>query len=100
MSSSIFNKTLTIEVLYMGTGEQPFVCAINGRISMGAFRAIEKELREEQEYSGGAGLYLYEAKYDSGQYDEFGRCEIRPGWELTQINHNPNWMLPEEGEQP
>jgi len=101
MSGELFNKSgVVIEVLRLEGGEEPFVCAINGRISLAALEEIEKSLREEQEFEHGEGLYLYEAHYFSGQYGEFGMCEIAPGWELTLLEHKSDWMTPVEGERP
>lgn len=96
-----FNKRgVILEVLYLEGGEDPFICAVNGRICIEAMAEIEKTLREEEDFSHGEGLYLYEAHYFSGQYGEFGMCEISPGWELTQLEHKKNWMDPVEGELP
>lgn len=100
MSKEIFNPRLVIEVLRLEGGEDPFICAINGRISLSALESIEKDLREECEFEHGEGLYLFEACYFEGQYGEFGMCEIRPGWELTLIEHKSDWMAPVEGERP
>lgn len=101
MSNGIFNnRGVVLEVLRLEGGEDPFVCAVNGRICVSALQEIEKCLVEDQDFEHGEGLYLYEAHYFSGQYGEFGICEIAPGWELTLLEHNPNWMTPVDGEMP
>lgn len=101
MSKSPFHegRDVIIEVLHIGPAEETFICAVNGRISVSALLEIERQLREE-EFEKGHGLYLFEACYFSGQYGEFGMCEIAPGWELTLIAFNADWMDPIEGEQP
>ena len=88
------------QVLRLEGGEDPFICAINGRIALDPLCEIEEQLRDEEEFSHGEGLYLYEARYFSGQYGEYGMCEIAPGWELTLLEHNADWMTPVEGSQP
>ena len=99
--ADLFNKRgAIIEVLLLGGGEDPFVCAVNGRISLTALQEIEKILIEEQDFQHGEGLYLYEANYFSGQFGAFGMCEIAPGFELTLIEHKSDWMTPDEGDQP
>jgi len=101
MTKDVFNKgPVILEVLRLEGGEDPFICAINGRIALDPLCEIEEQLRDEEEFSHGEGLYLYEARYYSGQFGEYGMCEIAPGWELTLIEHNADWMTPVEGSQP
>ncbi len=101
MSTSPFHegRDVLIEVLHVGSYEDTFICAVNGRVPVSALVEIEGQLREE-EFEKGHGLYLFEACYFSGQYGEFGMCEIAPGWELTLIEFNADWMAPIEGVQP
>lgn len=95
-----FNSSgVVVEVLYLDGGEYPFICAVDGRICISALIEIEKSVIEQEDFSDGAGLYLCEANYYSGQYGEFGMCEIAPGWEITRLGYNPDWMLPVEDDR-
>ena len=96
-----FNTSGVIfEVLALDGGEDPFICAVDGRVCLTALAEIEKSVIEQDDFSDGAGLYLYEAHYFEGQYGKYGMCEIAPGWEITRLEYNPGWMTPVEGELP
>lgn len=86
-------KDLVVKVWNAGDDDDPFICAVNGEVTIDALAEIEEELKGEHEFSSGPGEYTYEAAYDDGQYDDMGRCEIAPGWELTEIGfEKPDWM--------
>ncbi|OIN44540.1 hypothetical protein [Pseudomonas costantinii] len=79
-------KDLVVKVFLLDDGDDPFICAVNGEIGLHGLTMIEEQLSWDHEFSRGPGEYIYEAAYDDGQYDEMGRCEIRPFWELTEIS--------------
>lgn len=86
-------KDLAVKVWNAGDDDDPFICAINGEVTVNALAEIEEELKGEHEFSSGPGEYTYEAAYNDGQYDDMGRCEIAPCWELTEIAfEKPDWM--------
>lgn len=78
---------LLVKVFLPGEGDDPFIFAVNGHVSIDGLAGIEEELTGgDHEFSNGPGDYTYVACYDDGQYDEMGRCELRPGWELTLVS--------------
>lgn len=86
-------KDLVVKVWNGGDDDDAFICAVNGEVTIDRLAEIEEELRGEHEFSSGPGEYVYEATYDDGQYDDWGRCEIAPGWELTEVSfEKPDWM--------
>ena len=92
------DKTVTIEVLWLGEGDVLMITAVNGRVSIDGLQLMEKDLAEnEGEYLiRGPGNYLFEADHDSGQYDEYGRCEFPPGWGFNLIEHDNKWLTDDE----
>jgi hypothetical protein len=86
-------KDLIIKVFNGGDDDDAYIFAVNGEIVVDKLAEIEDELKGEHEFSSGPGEYTYEAVYDDGQYDDMGRCEISPGWELTEVSfEKPEWM--------
>lgn len=78
-------EDLIVKVFHAGGDDDPFICAVNGEVTVDALAEIEEELKGEHEFSSGPGDYTYSAVWDDGQYDEMGRCELAPYWELTEI---------------
>jgi hypothetical protein len=86
-------KDLIVKVYNAGGDDEPFICAVNGEVTVDALAKIEEGLNGEHEFSSGPGDYTYIAVYDYGQYDEMGRCELAPYWELSEIAfEKPDWM--------
>jgi hypothetical protein len=87
-------EDLIIKVFHAGDDDEPFICAVNGEVSRDGLGAIEEELSsDDHEFLCGPGEYTYEATWNDGQYDDMGRCEFRPCWELTEIAfEKPDWM--------
>jgi len=86
-------KDLVVKVWNAGDDDEPFICAVNGEVTVDALAEIEEELKGEHEFSSGPGEYTYSAVWDDGQYDEMGRCELAPYWELSEIAfEKPDWM--------
>ena len=75
-----------IEVFYRA-GDPPFVCGVNGNVTTGMLDEIEADIDENSEdlLREGCGTYLFKATRFSGQYDEKGRCELSPCWELDLV---------------
>lgn len=84
------DNTVTIEVLWLGEGDVLMITAVNGQVSIEGLQQMEKDLveNEDESLTKGPGTYLFEADHDSGQYDEYGRCEFPPGWGFNLIEHN------------
>ena len=86
-------KDLVVKVFNAGDDDDAFICAVNGEVSIDGLSGIEEELAGDHKFSSGPGEYTYEAAYNDGQYDDMGRCEFRPCWELTEIGfEKPDWM--------
>lgn len=64
---------------------EPFICEVNGKCTIAALEEIEKDINEYHDDMGEAGNYTFECTWFPGQYDELGRCEQAPGWELGKI---------------
>jgi hypothetical protein len=85
MTIDIFRKDLIVEVLHMGEGDETFITAISGRITVERLQEIEKQMAGGEGFEKGAGSYVFDCAYFPGQYGEFGYCELPPCWELTPI---------------
>jgi hypothetical protein len=86
-------KDLVVKVFHAGEDDEPFICAVNGEVTVDALAEIEDELRGEHEFSKGPGEYVYCACYDQGEKDELGNVHFLPFWELTEISfEQPDWM--------
>ncbi|CAI1768244.1 Uncharacterised protein [Serratia fonticola] len=68
---------------------EPFICAVNGKCTIAALEEIEKDINECHDDMNEAGNYTFECAWFAGQYDELGRCEQAPGWELNMIKFEP-----------
>jgi hypothetical protein len=87
-------KDLLVMVFNSGDGDQPFICAVNGEVSVHGLTMIEEQISDDHEFPDGPGQYTYEAAWVDSQYDEMGNCEFRQCWELTQITfERPDWMI-------
>jgi hypothetical protein len=83
------SKQIMIEAFYQDGGD-PFVCGVNGHVTVQAITDIESEIKDysEDHFTKGDGSYLFEASFDAGEY-EFGCCIHAPYWELTLIDFRP-----------
>lgn len=68
---------------------EPFICAVNGKCTIDALEEIEKDINECHDDMVEDGNYTFQCAWFPGQYDELGRCELAPGWELDQIKFEP-----------
>jgi len=91
MNTEINKKDPLIEILFQ-EGDPPFICGVNGMVTTGVLDKIESDVTENavNYFDQGDGVYLFEASYFSGQYGEFGRCELAPCWELDLVLFTPN----------
>lgn len=75
---------LTITYL---TGDPPFITHINGNFCLHVLESIEKQESDDTErYDKGEGDYTFSARFCRGQYDECGREELAPYWDLEFIS--------------
>lgn len=83
-------STVRMDVFYM-LGDDPFICAINGRICLEQIEEAQKDFNENipDELEQGDGIYTFDFFYEKGQYDEYGRCEIAPGWGFDFVSYDP-----------
>ncbi|WP_313740493.1 hypothetical protein [Pseudomonas sp.] len=81
----LFRKDQIVEVLHMGEGDETFITAVSGRITVERLQDIEKQMADGEAFDKGAGSYVFDCSYFPGQYGEFGYCELPPCWELTHI---------------
>ena len=79
------NNKIILEVFY--SGDDAMICGAFGYVSSEMIEMIEADFsgNGDDGFEKGVGSYLFEAKYDDGQFDEYGRCEIKPYWDLTEI---------------
>ncbi|MNG33709.1 hypothetical protein D3C84_1200240 [compost metagenome] len=62
---------------------------MRGRICVEQLEAAQRDFRENlpDELEQGDGIYTFDFFYEKGQYDEFGRCEIAPGWGFDFVSY-------------
>ncbi|MDU9398058.1 hypothetical protein [Pseudomonas sp. zfem003] len=81
-----FNPEPTVLIqVFQQQGEDPFICAVNGHISLHALLEIEAQMLENPEDK--EGLFTYEANYYEGEYGPVGECYHAPGWELSLVEY-------------
>lgn len=85
---------LMIEVFHLGEGDEPFICAVHGKVTIEALQQIAAEFEQEDYFPHGPGNYRFQATHFAGQYGFEGRCELAPGWELSEVGFKP---LEEQG---
>ena len=89
---------LTVDIFYLAPGDDTFICEAHGMATIGVLSEIEAEIKEnplDEFQTYGQGNYKLRASYFPGQYGEFGRCEIAPGYELDFIAYTPIATTPE-----
>ncbi|MEB6533252.1 hypothetical protein MXM51_01640 [Pantoea stewartii] len=74
-------------------GDGSWICRVNGDCTLLMLQEIESELVEFFYDSSKEGTYELTCKYFKGQYGEYGRCELEPGWEIFIDSFSP---IPEE----
>lgn len=79
---------LKIEVFSM-QGDEPFICAVYGKCTTYDLAEIELEMKSMLEDFVNDGDYEISCNYFKGQYGEYGRCELPPGWELSITGFTP-----------
>jgi hypothetical protein len=82
------NRSVLAEVFFQ-QGDEPFICAVRGRICVEQLEAAQRDFRENlpDELERGDGIYTFDFYYEKGQYDEWGRCEIAPGWGFDFVSY-------------
>ncbi len=86
------NDPLFIKAFYQ-QGDDPFVCVVQGPITIDVLKDIEDELGDLENPHGlfdkGDGDYVLIANHDPGQYGEYGQCEVAPHWDFTHVIFSP-----------
>jgi hypothetical protein len=92
---------LMVEVFYQA-GDDPFVCGVTGHVTVESLFKIEAECRNEGAdfFDKGDGSYLFEASWFSGQYGEYGQCELPPGWDMVLVAFEDADLQPNKEPQP
>ncbi|EMJ8410449.1 hypothetical protein JK156_22725 [Enterobacter ludwigii] len=87
---------VVIDLLVMDDFSDPFICGVRGACTIEDLQAIEKEIIENRdERLPKDGTYTIETSLFKGQYGEYGRCELAPGWEWEIVEFSP-LEIPEE----
>jgi hypothetical protein len=81
---SIFSDKLYLKVVV--SGAQPFICSVNGNVTIDVLEEIEKDHFSEDNHDMKDGEYIFSATYQEAQTGEFGRIEIAEHWELSVIS--------------
>jgi hypothetical protein len=84
-------------------GSDPTVCRVEGDCGVEDLQMIERDesVAQAGEFDGPDGYYTYRAHFFSGQYGDFGRCEIAPHIDLEQVAFTPLDMVqPTQPEPP
>lgn len=68
-------------------GDETFICGVIGHATVETLATIEAECIAEMAdlFDKGDGSYLFQATWLSGQYGEYGQCELAPCWEVLLI---------------
>ena len=82
-------KRNVLAEVFFQQGDDPFICAVRGRICVEQLEAAQRDFRENlpDELEQGDGIYTFDFFYEEGQYDEWGRCEIAPGWGFDFVSY-------------
>jgi len=74
-----------IAVLYLA-GDPPFIYAVRGMATEESISECNAALAADPDayFGHGDGEYVFSVSYFSGQYDEYGRCEFPPGYEMHE----------------
>lgn len=82
-------KRNVLAEVFFQKGDDPFICAVRGRICVEQLEEAQRDFRENlpDELEQGDGIYTFDFFYEKGQYDEFGRCEIAPGWGFDFVSY-------------
>jgi hypothetical protein len=75
--------------VFFQKGDGVFICAVNGQCTIDGLQEIENDINDCHEDMVESGNYTFACDWFPGQYDELGRCELAPGWELDQIKFEP-----------
>lgn len=73
-----------VDFFVMDDVGEPFICGINGACTIDELRDIEKEFGETYHDIDchQDGKYKIKCSWFPGQFGEYGRCELAPGWEF------------------
>lgn len=88
-----------ITVWYGGSAltDESFIISVDGKFGIGEIGSLEEALPEEitegDQFTYGIGEYDFSVSYDSGQFGEYGQCEIRPHWEFDFLEFRPEQQL-------
>ncbi|MBU0792076.1 MAG: hypothetical protein KKC55_16635 [Gammaproteobacteria bacterium] len=82
-------KRNVLAEVFFQKGDDPFICAVRGRICVEQLEVAQRDFRENlpDELEQGDGIYTFDFFYEEGQYDELGRCEIAPGWGFDFVSY-------------
>lgn len=82
-------KRNVLAEVFFQKGDEPFICAVRGRICVEQLEAAQRDFRENlpDELEQGDGIYTFDFFYEKGQYDDMGRCEIAPGWGFDFVSY-------------
>lgn len=82
------SNELRVTAAYL-TGDGPFICHVDGACTIKALQEIESEIASEFSGFNDDGSYTFICHWFAGQYGDYGRCELSPGWELTLETFTP-----------
>ena len=85
----IIRNKIELAVFYQ-SGDDPFICGINGMIDTISLNEIEMDLvGDAWDFEDGSGTYFFEAERILEQVGDGGRIEIGAHWELAQMYYEP-----------
>lgn len=82
-------KRNVLAEVFFQQGDEPFICAVRGRICVEQLEAAQRDFRENlpKELEQGDGIYTFDFYFEEGQYGEYGMCEIAPGWGFDFVSY-------------
>lgn len=85
--SAVNSSRETVIEVFAQEGDEPFICAVYGRITINVLEEIEDELNANpgEQFGKGDGIYSFTIRREPEQTGEFGRVEIPACWDLTEV---------------
>lgn len=79
--------------VFASAGDPRFVYGVSGQITASQLAELDAEISRGEDADilfPKDGDYLVRATWDHGQFDQQGRCELPPCWELDVLAHRPH----------
>lgn len=80
---------LSVDLFVMEDVGDPFICGVRGACTIEELQDLQSTIVENRDdHLPNDGTYAIEATWFKGQYGEYGRCELAPGWEWQIVDYS------------